>query len=127
MLAVVAAALALAGCARAIRLELDVPETGAARVSARLTKGKTPPVPDSCQLPCGLSIEPSTSSELTVTAPGYYPAVVSVAYEQMLTASKGNVARLVVPLVKRPERTAAAGEAPPEAPAEGGGEAVAVP
>ena len=105
----------LVGCMRPIRLDISsVPQASAAKVTARLTKGTTPPAPDACDLPCGVAIAPGTAGELTVRAPGYYPAVVSVTYEQMFPVTRSNAALLVVPLIERPARSSP----PPDAPVE---------
>ncbi len=98
-----AISIALTGCPRPIRLDIDVPQARTASVTARLTKGSKPPVPDTCDLPCGVAIAPSTGAELTVKAPGFYPAVMSVEYEQMMPVASRRAVRLVVPLIERPK------------------------
>ena len=94
----------IAACVRPIRLDLSVPQVREVTVSTRLTKGDKVATPDTCELPCGMMVAPGTTHELTLKAPGYYPAVMQVTYDQLLPVSGDNAAQLVVPLVERPPR-----------------------
>ena len=101
VIAAVAAGV-LAGCAAPIRLHLDVPQSNAATATVRLVKGDEPPTPDTCTLPCEIAIAPDTSCDLSVAAPGFYPAQMRLDYAQMMPVVNDDGARLVIPLVARP-------------------------
>lgn len=96
----------LAACAKPIRLRVDVPNpAAAATVNMRLTEGKEAAEPVACSAPCDVSVSPDTTHELSVHAPGYYPAVMLVTYEHLRldTAATGqDDALLMVPLQQRP-------------------------
>ena len=105
--------LVLAGCAkRPIPLIINVPTSEPAEVTLRVLRGeKAAPIPDRpCKTPCSIVIAPDTEYEVTLRAPGYYPAgIEGLTYEQVqLSASLAREAFLVVPMQRRPARQEAA-------------------
>jgi hypothetical protein len=101
LFAITLLAPALGGCAQPVMLQITTLQTAPASVGLRRTKGDgDPPIPQSCQTPCTASIAPNTTSEITLRAPGYYPAVLAVTYEEVRQAP--NPATIVVPMQERP-------------------------
>lgn len=96
--------LLIVGCAKPVRLQLSVPQVSVAQAASRLVKGEDPPSPEQCALPCEVTIAPGTTNQVTLEAPGYYPASLEVAYDVVAMSLEGNgKASLVVPLYPRPE------------------------
>ena len=112
--ALLAVALSQVGClANPMTLRIEVPQQEPAEVSLRLLKGDTAMEPSHCQTPCsvniarGSGIRGLTPYQLSLRAPGYYPATLELTYETVVrsaysTGSK-TTALLVVPMEKRPE------------------------
>ena len=99
--------LAHAGCAkRPTPLIIDVPTSERAEVTLRVLRGKEAAlIPDRpCRTPCSIVIAPDTEYEVTLRAPGYYPAgIEGLTYEQVqLSAGLDREAFLVVPMQKCP-------------------------
>ncbi len=97
-------ALAQAGCAKPVRINIHVLPAEPATLDVRLTKGKgAAPKPDTCQTPCSVEIAPDTTTEVTLRAPGYYPAILELSYQNVLAgpAHGAESGTLVVPLQKR--------------------------
>ncbi len=94
------------GCAgaRPLTLIVDAPTPEPAEVSVHLVRGKEAArVPNHpCTVPCPIVIAPDTEYQLTLRAPGYYPANVGpLTYEQVKYVLHWSE-RLVVPMEKRP-------------------------
>ena len=104
IIAAIGAGLMLCGCAKPIMVRIDVPDHHAA-VSMHLKEGNQTGGDQQCTAPCSVQIDPNTTHELSVRAPGCYPAVMEIDYMRALIA-KGSTGTeqpiLVVPLVKRP-------------------------
>ena len=104
--AVIAAALLLGACAKPIMVRIEVPDHVAA-VSMHLKEGNQTGGDQQCGVPCLVQIDPKTTHELSVHAPGCYPAVMEIDYMQAMFA-RGSTGKdepvLTVPLVKRPLR-----------------------
>jgi hypothetical protein len=97
------------GCARPLTLTVDAPTLRPAEVSVRLVRGRdAATVPNRpCRVPCPIVIAPDAEYQLTLQAPGYYPASVGpLTYDQVMYLNQAFVARgslrLVVPMEKRP-------------------------
>lgn len=100
LIAITLLAPTLGGCARPVMLQITTLQTPAS-VGLRRTKGDgDAPIPQSCQTPCAARIAPDTTNEITLRAPGYYPAVLAVTYEEVRQAARP--ATLVVPMLERP-------------------------
>lgn len=106
-------ALSQVGCfANPMTLRIEVPQQEPAEVSLRL-KGDTAMEPSHCQTPCsvniarGSGIRGLTPYQLTLRAPGYYPATLELTYETVIRSASSTgsktTAILVVPMEKRPE------------------------
>ena len=113
-----AIALGQVGCAaNPMTLRIEVPQPEPAQVSLRLKSDATTEL-SHCQTPCsvdisrGSGIRGLTPYQLTLRAPGYYPATLELTYEAVIrsatSAGTRATATLVVPMEKRPERAKAA-------------------
>lgn len=103
----VLSAFALWGCASAkpFPVRVDVSPTQAAELTVRTATGSKGVVtPDHCQTPCVLQVPGNLDKDvqLTLRAPGYYPAVFTVAPQSFgVFWLKHPNASFIVPLQKR--------------------------
>jgi hypothetical protein len=89
-------------CARPLMLTIDAPSLQPAELSLRLLRGKDAAATLNypCTVPCPIVVAPDSEYELTLRAPGYYPARVGpLTYDQVAIARHK---RLVVPMQERP-------------------------
>jgi len=94
----------IAGCAKPIMLRV---ETGLepARLRTNVVKGDKPTVPTQCATPCDIQIARGTEQQMSIEAPGCYPAQFNINYTEVsaLTAgAQGAESVLRVPLQHRP-------------------------
>ena len=98
--------LALTGCSapKSLALRVDAGHVQGAELSARSSVGKASATPDHCQTPCSLTIPVDSDQELTLRAPGYYPAVVVVPVDAVgLFVLQNPKGTLIVPMQTREE------------------------
>ena len=113
--------LGLTACTPAtVMVEMAVlPVTPATAKIKRLAGDTTNQNPSSCPLPCAVTVGKGSNYEVSIDAPGYYPAVVQFDWEMALytsqalhLSSSNGIDRtpLVIPLIQRKvEKDKAAG------------------
>lgn len=109
-----AIALSQVGCfTNPMTLRIEVRQREPAQVSLRLKRDAATEL-SHCQTPCsvdiprGSGVRGLTPYQLTLRAPGYYPATLELTYQAVIrsatSAGSHTTATLVVPMEKRPER-----------------------
>lgn len=101
--------MTLTACSQGIVIDLAVLPVVPAAANIKQSNHKAQnPNPQSCKIPCSLTVEDGSNVEVRVDAPGYYPATVQFDYEISVQQKSrrtdgGNHLPLVIPLIKKTE------------------------
>ncbi len=94
----------IGGCGP-IMLRVETPGVEPARLQTHVVKGDKPTVPAECATPCDIQIARGTEHQLSIDAPGCYPAQFNISYDdvrQLTAGVQGAESVLRVPLQRRP-------------------------
>ncbi len=94
----------IGGCGP-IMLRVETPGVAPAQLQTHVVKGDKPTVPTECATPCDIQIARGTEHQLSIEAPGCYPAQFNITYEnvrQLTAGVQGAESVLRVPLQHRP-------------------------
>lgn len=72
-----------------------------ASLHVTLVRGTQPPLLEECVTPCLVTLPEDTSYELALTAPGYYPATMTLSFEAVWNWERARGATLEVPMLPR--------------------------